>query len=863
MIQEVTTVERLFRRLINRELLRLHGTKYWRRVIPADIKQKVQLRIDKHLSKSPHLGADEFRAPERRLEYCDVPDYRKIFSGKLTRDVFKPYFPSAEHFDAQLVFFSDYRNAVMHDRQLDPFSSALGLSATQMLLAVLRRIFEDEEGEASLDREPATVDTQTIDGSSVSPPAPGSAAEVEGLASSVAEPESPYEAVPVAEPGPDEPTTDATSSDQSAKADVPVTEPDASMVLIDPDALPKHLNKVWRKLAKFYDVSTVEGVAVVDPEEFGKRPGVGQTYVDGLRELRECLEQAVSADASGSGTVVAREPERVVHLGAEYYLSWIALSEEDREALRKVRSVFGLRDRLTANKLLELGYRGFDKHQGVGEHSVRKLRALLEKIEREAERLQAEDEIVGLHGGSILVPLAADGLALSDVESLLLEIIRRFLALAPAEEARVLPPRWGYGMQRQTLEEVGAGLPEKRTRERIRQIQADAERHFQKSLPVPPEVIRRVIEEHLHSDLSQSMPMLFSSFDRLLSFQSFLAMATGSSKEWLAKAQRARSERFGLLDEYFAARRSPVPYEQLLDFLCEQEGWTGSHASHSLQDLARQGRLELKGGCIAPRGMNKGPALAHVLFMHPAGLSWKDAAIAVNDGGYSARHLSTERPDGELTRSADICLAGRGYYRHVAHLGLTDALVTQVLTALRDYLETQAEQTSNIQSAHGACWPSGEIDYYTVRYVCRTFGENDGIHGTYQSSADTISLRQDHRTRPTHEHVYTMLAEAVEPMPLDDVRRQLRTKTSGWAALLLDRLVNDGRIVEVNSGRYLTTEMALRSAESNGVASATAAASALLGNAARVSDVRDLVNEETGGSFTRSYIREVLEAARS
>ncbi len=819
-------VEKLFRHLIDRELGQKFGPGYWKQVIPGDIRDKVRLRAESFLKKHPHVDPGRYTTTRSRLDFCDVPDYRKILSSKRTRELFRAYFPSAEGLAAKLVHFEEYRNARAHGRPLDEISLDLGRSASAALHAALHRALEGDllpdDGEGA----PSHDDTEAI-----TPTGPADGREGDGER----EPAPPAErATP----------TSRENRETSRAADR----------CIDPGLLPKELNKIWRKLAGLYDVSTPEDVQAVDPDRFAGQPGVGTIYVDGLADLKTYLSE--HADELAASMALPATDESV-NVGAKYYLNWIELGAEDRKALRKIRTVLDLKVRVTANQVLDLNLQEFGGRKGVGEGTLERIRALRRRIGVEANRLADQPEL-GIPDSALLVPADPRPLSMVEADELLTRDIDRFMRRGPPEDGQVLRRRWGLGCEGETLEQIGKGL--RRTRERIRQLQDAAERRFRESLAVPPESLRLVVEQHLHSNLTELLPRLAADFSSEECFQDFLSVASSRPRRWIREAQRAREGRFALVDEYFAEHESPAPIADVLAFFQDQDGWSASQASHSLRDLATQGRLVMVAGGLVPRGMKKGAALAHVLLMHPEGLSWSDAARAVNAAGYSARHLSLERVDGEFTRSPHLYLAGRGFYRHLAHLALDKSRIPDILAELRGFLAGRPRQTSKVRDAQLRLWPSGDPDYYALRHVCTSYGEAYGIHGSFFSSADTISLHEEHETVTTADYVLTRVTESAAPMTREEVQRQLTTSSEGWAEFLLARLVDEDRIIEVTRGHYLDVPRSLKMLDNSRMIEALDVAMGISRQAPETAhdDLCDLVNETTGRSFTRKYVRRLL-----
>lgn len=132
--QRQKTVERIetqLRDIIHNVLAEGYGSDYWKVAIPGDVQAGVTGRVEAALRKNPDLKLESFDDPREKLTFCNVGDYSKIISVKSNWSRFAPIFRRRTDFERHMEAFSEFRNALMHNRPL----TELGLRTGE--LAVL------------------------------------------------------------------------------------------------------------------------------------------------------------------------------------------------------------------------------------------------------------------------------------------------------------------------------------------------------------------------------------------------------------------------------------------------------------------------------------------------------------------------------------------------------------------------------------------------------------------------------------------------------------------------------------------------------------------------------------------------------
>ena len=135
--QAVVQLETRLRELIHGTLVNRCGPQYWKTNVPGDVQEEVEKKIGSELRKRPEIGSARFIDAREKLNFCNVPDYLKVIVGKANWSYFEPTFHSQQAFQKHLTCFSDFRNAVMHNREITEVSRLEGQAALAWLSSVL------------------------------------------------------------------------------------------------------------------------------------------------------------------------------------------------------------------------------------------------------------------------------------------------------------------------------------------------------------------------------------------------------------------------------------------------------------------------------------------------------------------------------------------------------------------------------------------------------------------------------------------------------------------------------------------------------------------------------------------------------
>jgi hypothetical protein len=141
----IKELENRLRDLINSALHTKNGESYWKQSIPPDVRENAEERIGEALARYPDLKMDEFRSHRRKLDYCNVMDYFTIMGNGANWPVFQPVFRKKDDLQRYMSGMNEYRNAVMHSRDMTELVEKNGEAALIWFETVLSADQEPQE----------------------------------------------------------------------------------------------------------------------------------------------------------------------------------------------------------------------------------------------------------------------------------------------------------------------------------------------------------------------------------------------------------------------------------------------------------------------------------------------------------------------------------------------------------------------------------------------------------------------------------------------------------------------------------------------------------------------------------------------
>jgi hypothetical protein len=118
------------------DVLKQNGAEsYWRELVPSDIQDSVNRKIQEEMKRHPY-SQDEFSRDDVRIQFLDIMDYAKIIL--VNWPLFSGTFGSKGEVEKHFLAFKNYRNPVKHGRALNEVDRRNGEAAVLWLENVIR-----------------------------------------------------------------------------------------------------------------------------------------------------------------------------------------------------------------------------------------------------------------------------------------------------------------------------------------------------------------------------------------------------------------------------------------------------------------------------------------------------------------------------------------------------------------------------------------------------------------------------------------------------------------------------------------------------------------------------------------------------
>lgn len=134
-VSAVSIIEIRLRDLIDSRLCAIVGPAYWKQTMPGDVVTDVKDKVAVYLAKNPQVEPVQFQSGRRRLDFCDVSYYEKIFNKNWS--VFEPVLGNQQAMQLHLNNYRALRNAIAHNRKPSAIEEKLGDAAIIWLNAIL------------------------------------------------------------------------------------------------------------------------------------------------------------------------------------------------------------------------------------------------------------------------------------------------------------------------------------------------------------------------------------------------------------------------------------------------------------------------------------------------------------------------------------------------------------------------------------------------------------------------------------------------------------------------------------------------------------------------------------------------------
>lgn len=544
-------------------------------------------------------------------------------------------------------------------------------------------------------------------------------------------------------------------------------------------------------------VSTVQDVLAIDPVSFGQLPAVGKSYV----ELLTTLQQEFLCAKDNQQPEVRPPQITLSSTQLETPIAQLALPAKYQKLIKRISVVAA--QVVSVQDLINLDPAKFAELPTVGKLYVRNLI----ELKMQLSKFASFNSINSIEFHSI------DNILIDDIESYLwtLDEIKMDIALS----------RWGFNHAQETLEKVASrhknseGKP--LSRERIRQIETPINVNLPLHLTIPPRILWANIRAKMTEDLTVLLPHLAKCFATDKLFYAFMELCCQVEAGSISKMIFTKI-RIEIIDSLFCSIPSPVAQEIIINELMSNFGYDKASAIHGIKQLEKNNKIEVTEQGIYPRNFARAEAVAHVLISHPEGLPWKDIIKIVNKKGYSSKRIDETRMTHGFNDNEHIYLCGKGTYRNLQFLDLDQFDIPTVMQHLIDYFKKNKIATSHLhdyfyQTKGQRC----EMEYFTLRYLVREYGEEYGLYFDGKSNVDGVSLEPDSKHITQADVIIKVLNESKVAMTKHEIAERLKSKSIGHASFYLNNLRDEGKVVRVDKMAYTTPEKAFANIDTKAV----------------------------------------------
>ena len=133
--EEVGLMEIRMRDFIDDRLTAVIGKQYWKQTMPGDVIARAKNLIADWQKRHPYAEDLQFASGRRRLDFCDVSDYEKIFAKNWPQ--FEEFFQHKQTLQTHMAAYRTLRNCVQHNRTPSTVELKMGEAALTWLQGVL------------------------------------------------------------------------------------------------------------------------------------------------------------------------------------------------------------------------------------------------------------------------------------------------------------------------------------------------------------------------------------------------------------------------------------------------------------------------------------------------------------------------------------------------------------------------------------------------------------------------------------------------------------------------------------------------------------------------------------------------------
>lgn len=485
------------------------------------------------------------------------------------------------------------------------------------------------------------------------------------------------------------------------------------------------------------------------------------------------------------------------------FYNYASLNYEEIHLLEKLKSknIF-----LNIATILSLDENKLALKGGFGKAYYLRLKNLKIKTNDELKKINNNGFYYGKLGCDLFISNEIRFFNYFDIDQTIIDDLENYLFRLDEQRQAIALSRWGYNHKKQTLEEIAYQYD--LTRERIRQIESIINSEFTNYLRISPQVLKNYIYEALQENLIVKLPFLSSCFEKTRDFYKFIELCCQGvvHKGEIVQIFEPEFDQ-NLLTEYFCKNGSPITFDSVMEELISSFGYSPEQAGKILNSLKELSIIKISGNEVNPLNLGKKEAVAHALVGHVNGLPWKDITKIVNNGGYCSTKLNEDRFIHSYFSNSDyIYGSGRGTYRHLMYLDFASINIESIIGNILEYFHSHKITRLHLNDYYFQSALSSVIDYFTLRYIVRTFGVEYGIFFDGKSGVDSLSSFKNAVQFTQKEVILLALNNSNNPMTKQEIAERLRSKSLKHANFYLDMLLNEGSVIRVDYMTYSTPD---------------------------------------------------------
>lgn len=492
---------------------------------------------------------------------------------------------------------------------------------------------------------------------------------------------------------------------------------------------------------------------------------------------------------------------------ADYRVFFLNLDKNDLKAYnyifakKKTQSLLDIVS-ITEEEVKEISNDNKNKYVRINE--------FLHKLNQEIQAHKDKVIDLDLFQGKYIAPIKlSDQLPMEDVDFLLNQDVLFYICnINNKRDKEILETRFGFGVKKETLEFIGGCFDI--TRERVRQVQSKEINNLKKNIRFSSEFLQEIVERDASINLLTMFPALYDNFFDEESFYEFLGVIANKPKLATLISPDVSSV---LLDDYFAENGGPQQKIDLINYV--ESSINGIKGENVLSVLAKEKKIFIDGDLVFPMNLSKNLAVSYVLASYPEGLHWEEIAKLVNATQVSRHKVYSDRVDTHaLTGSEYTYLSGRGKYKHLQYMSIAPLNEKDISNEIKNYLNSTKDKRVNLYHFYESSNVLKKADYYAVRHIVRTIGEDYGLYFNGKSSADTVSLDKKVKLISQKDVVLKHLMGAKKPLNKIEIAKVIKSASVNHAGFYLDVLIKEGKVV-IESATYTTPEKLFKNIDVN------------------------------------------------